>query len=211
MPRAGLTRQRVVEEAAAVADQVGWDRLSLAAVAERVGVRQPSLYKHIDSLDGLRGEVSTLGVRQLAEVLAKAVLGRSGSRALLALADAYRGFATDFPGRYAATLRAPRADAPEHAAAAEEVLRVVTATLEGYDIGGDDAVHATRALRATLHGFVSLEAAGGFGMPVDADESFRRLVAGLDAMLRAGATSSRRSDVPTGRRTRTRRPPGSRG
>ena len=41
---------------------------------------------------------------------------------------------------------------------------------------GDDALHAVRALRATVHGFATLEIAGGFGLPLDCDESFRRLV-----------------------------------
>lgn len=55
------------------------------------------------------------------------------------------------------------------------------AVLGGYGIEGDDAVDATRILRSALHGFASLEAAGGFSMPRDIDESFARLVAGLDA------------------------------
>jgi AcrR family transcriptional regulator len=173
----------VVEVAAVVADEVGWDRLSLAAVAARAGVRLPSLYKHIASLDALRDGVSVLALHQLAEELTKAVLGRSGSEALMALAGTYRQFARDFPGRYAATLAAPGADDPAHAEAAEAVMRVVSATLAGYDLDGDDAVDATRALRSALHGFVSLEAAGGFGLPVDVDRSYRRLVEGVDVML----------------------------
>lgn len=187
MPRAGLNTRRVVEEAAEVADEVGWERLSLATVAERLGVKLPSLYKHIASLDALRTEVSVLGVGELADVLTDAVLGKSGSDALVAIADAYRGFAKAHPGRYAATLAAPRADHDEHVAAAERALRVVGATLEGYGLAGDDAVDATRALRAALHGFASLEGAGGFGLPVDVDRSYRRLVRGLDAGLSAWA------------------------
>jgi hypothetical protein len=44
---------------------------------------------------------------------------------------------------------------------------------------GDDAIDAIRALRSALHGFVLLETGGGFGLPVDVDRSFERLVAGL--------------------------------
>jgi len=51
--------------------------------------------------------------------------------------------------------------------------------LEGYGIEGDDAIDVTRSLRAALHGFVSLEAAGGFGLPADVDRSFDRLIHGL--------------------------------
>ena len=76
-----------------------------------------------------------------------------------------------------------RTDDEEHTAASQEALDVVFAVMRGYGIEGADAVHAIRALRASLHGFVALEAAGGFGMPEDVDESFRRLVDGIDASL----------------------------
>ncbi len=84
MPRMGLTRQRVVAEAGAVADEAGLDRLVLAAVAKRLGVTLPGLYKHIDSLDGLRRDLAVLGVRDLTEVMAAAAVGKSGRAALQA-------------------------------------------------------------------------------------------------------------------------------
>ncbi|MGH3423951.1 MAG: TetR/AcrR family transcriptional regulator [Nocardioidaceae bacterium] len=183
MPRAGLTCQKVVHEAALVADEAGWERLSLASVARRLEVRLPSLYKHIDSLEALRGGVAALATRELADELTGAAVGRSGSHALRAIADAYRSYAQRCPGRYAATIRAPDADNTAHVEAAEAAIRVIYATLAGYGLEGSDAVDAARALRASLHGFVTLEAHGGFGLPEDVDRSYRRLVGGLDAML----------------------------
>lgn len=183
MARAGLTPDRVVTEAARLADEAGWDRLSAAAVAHRLGVRQPSLYKHVASLEALRDGVAVLAVDELGDRLADAVLGRSGSEALTALAEAYRGYAREHPGRYAATVRAPRAGATAHVEASDRVLRVVLAVLAGYGLEGSDAVDAARALRAAMHGFVALEASDGFGLPEDVDRSYRRLVDGLDAGL----------------------------
>jgi AcrR family transcriptional regulator len=181
--RAGLTRALVVEEAAVAADHMGLDRLTLAAVAERCGVRLPSLYKHIDSLDGLRRDLAVLSTRQLADALAGAAVGKARGDALQALAAAYRDYATRHPGRYAATVRAPVPDDAEHQAVTDAVLRVVLAVLAGYGLTGDDALDATRALRAALHGFVGLETGGGFGLPLDVDRSFERLVRGLDDLL----------------------------
>lgn len=180
----------MVAEAAAAADEVGFDRLTLAAVAERVGVRLPSLYKHIDSLDGLRRDVTVLATGELAGRVTAAAVGRSGSAALRGLAEAYLGYGRQHPGRYAATVRAPAPDDAEHGAAAEDVLRVVLAVLAGYGLEGDDAVDAARALRAALHGFVTLEAAGGFGLPRDVDRSFSRLVAALDTALAGWTTAA---------------------
>jgi AcrR family transcriptional regulator len=183
VPRAGLNRERVVDVATTVADDVGFDRLSLAAVAERAGVRLPSLYKHIESLDGLRRDVAVRALDELADAVAPAVAGLAAGDALRALAGAYRDYARQHPGRYAATVRAPMPGDRAHAAAAEPVLGVVYAVLAGYGLDGDDAIDAARALRAGLHGFVTLEAAGGFGLPRDVDRSFDRLVGALDAAL----------------------------
>lgn len=185
MPRAGLSHDVVVRAAADVADETSWEQLSLAAVAARFGVKLPSLYKHISGLDGLRRDVAVLATRELGEALSAAAVGRAGDAALRALADAYRAFGHAHPGRYAGTVRAPAADDAEHLAAADSVLRVVLAVLAGYGLRGDDAIDATRALRAGLHGFVTLEAGGGFGLPQDVDRSFRRMVDGLDATMTA--------------------------
>ncbi len=172
-------------EASDLADEVGWDGLTLAALAGRCGVRVPSLYKHVDGLDAVRGRVAVRAVRALGEELRGAAVGRARTDALRALADRYRAWAREHPGRYAATLRAPAADDEELRAAGAAVLDVVFAVLAGFGIEGDDAVDATRILRSALHGFAALEAVGGFGMPRDVDRSFARLVAGLDAAFTA--------------------------
>jgi AcrR family transcriptional regulator len=187
VPRAGLSPAKVVEEAAALADETGWDNISLAAIAARCGVKLPSLYKHIASLEALRLEVSTLALRELATAMADAVLGKSGSDAVLALSAAYRGYALAHPGRYAGTVAAPSGEHQGQLEAAAAVLRVVEATLTGYGLTGDDAVDAARALRAALHGFVHLEINDAFGLPADIDRSYRRLVEGIDAAMASRA------------------------
>jgi AcrR family transcriptional regulator len=185
MPRAGLTPQRVVEEAGAVADAAGLDRLTLAAVADRFGVAIPSLYKHVNGLDGLRRDLAVLAVRELTAALSRAAVGRAGRDALHAMAGAYRTYAGAHPGRYAASVRAPTPGDAEHLAAADDALAVFRAVLAGYGITGADAIDAIRGLRAAMHGFVALEAAGGFGLPQSVDASYHRLVDTLDAALTA--------------------------
>jgi AcrR family transcriptional regulator len=197
MPRAGLTRQRVVEEAGAVADATGLDRLTLAAVADRFGVAIPSLYKHVSGLDGLRRDLAVLAVRELTTVLSKATVGRAGRDALHAMADAYRAYATAHPGRYAASVRAPAPDDAEYLAAAGDALGVFFAVLAGYGLTGPDAIDAIRGLRAAMHGFVALETAGGFGLPQSVDASFRRLVDALDTALAAWPTTGSPSPAPS--------------
>jgi AcrR family transcriptional regulator len=183
MPRAGLDADRVVAAAARIADEEGIEGLSLAGLAGELGVRPPSLYAHVDGLGDLRRRLALRGLRELAAVLQAEAAGRAGGDALRAVAHAYRDYALEHPGTYAAFQRAPAAGDAEAEAAAKQVVGVVVAVLRGYGIEGDGAIHATRAVRAALHGFVALESAGGFGLPLDIDESFDRLVALLDAGL----------------------------
>jgi len=179
----------VVGAAAELADEVGFDRLTLAALAGRLGVRLPSLYKHIDSLEGLRRDVAVLAVSELGAAMGTAAVGGAGSDALRSVAAAYRDFGRAHPGRHAATVRAPEPGDADHTAAAEGVLRIVFAVLAGYGLSGEDAVDAARALRASMHGFVTLENGGGFGLPVDVDRSYQRLVDGFDVSLRSSAAT----------------------
>jgi AcrR family transcriptional regulator len=189
VPRAGLDAQTVVTAAAELADADGLAELTLARLAERLGVRSPSLYAHVGGLGDLRTRLAIRGARDLAGVLQAAAAGRAGSDALHAVADAYRAYAHAHPGIYAAMQRAPATepdgdDDGEYVAAAADVVNVLVAVLRGYELRDDDAIHAVRMVRAALHGFVSLEREGGFAMPIDIDESYRRLVRTLDRGLR---------------------------
>jgi AcrR family transcriptional regulator len=191
MPRMGLDAGRVVEAAAGIADADGLEAVTLARVAADLGVRAPSLYNHVDGRSDLLRAIAVLGVRELTAALREAAVGRSSADALTAAAHAYRAYARAHPGRYAATLAAPTRGDEEHRAAASEAVDVMLAIMRAWDLEGDDAIHAVRAFRSAVHGFVAIEAADGFGMAVDVDASFDRLVATL-----AGGLSEHRPAQP---------------
>ncbi len=176
LPKTRLDRAAVIQAAADLADAEGLEQVTLARLAEHLGIRTPSLYNHVDGLPGVRRALALLGVRELGARLARATIGKSADAAVAALAQAYRDFAHAHPGLYAASIRAPDPTDPEAQAAAQAVVEVVQAVLASYGLQGDASIHAVRGLRSALHGFVALEAAGGFGIPLDLDESFRRLV-----------------------------------
>jgi AcrR family transcriptional regulator len=190
VPRAGLTEARVLDEAERIVDEVGLSRLTLAAIADCLGVRQPSLYKHIDGMVALQRGISIRAKNELAYVLARAAVGRERADAVTAISHAYRSWAHEHPGRYSAAQRAPTKEDQDDVDASNAVVAIATDILAGYQLRGDDAIDATRALRSTLHGFVTLEAAGGFGLPVDVDRSFDRLVRGLITALSNWATGT---------------------
>jgi AcrR family transcriptional regulator len=185
MPRAGLDSETVVGAAAELADAEGFPALTLARLASRLGVRAPSLYEHVGGLDDLRRRLSARGAAELRDALQRAATGRAGRDALEAIADAYRAYARDHPGTYAALQRAEESDE------ATELLEVVLAVLRGYGLESDDLIHAARIVRASLHGFVVLETGAGFKIPLELDETFTRLVAMLDRGLSLPATAPR--------------------
>jgi AcrR family transcriptional regulator len=184
--RQGLDRGRVVAAAAELADAEGLQTLTVARLAAQLDVRAPSLYNHLDSREGVVRSVGLLGLDELGDALSAATVGRSGGEALTAFAKAYRDYARAHPGRYAAgAVRAGDKDDDEWTDVAARVTEIVFAILRAWDLEGDEAVHAARAIRSALHGFIDLEAAGGFGIPVDLDESYERLVQTLIAGLEA--------------------------
>ena len=201
MPRAGLTPTSVVAEGAALADEVGLNDLTLARLAQRIGVRAPSLYKHVTSQADLVRRIAALALTEAGEAIGTAIQGRSGRDALGAAAHALREFVVDHPGRYGATISA-KPEVTGHAAgedplavAAARGLEPLRAVVRGYDIPLGEEVHALRALRSVLHGFASLEAAHSFQYLTDVDESFDWLVELLDAGLTAMAERSGTPDV----------------
>lgn len=180
MPRAGLDHDTVVAAAATIADAEGLDAVTLSRVAAELGVKSPSLYNHVAGREGLVRGIALLGLDELAATLRDAAVGRSGDDALLAAAQAYRAYVVEHPGRYAAgAVAAPAADDEDHMRAGAAVLDVLRAILRGWDLSDDDTIHALRAIRASVHGFTTLESAGGFGLQQDVDESFTRLIAAL--------------------------------
>ena len=190
MARAGLNETRVLLEAELLIDEVGLSNLTLAALAQRLGVRQPSLYKHVEGMEGLRRGLAVRAKVELANVLARAAVGRERGDAVRSIALAYRAWARAHPGRYAAAQRAPAPGDAEDEAASLAVVQVVTDVLAGYGLHDADAIDATRALRSALHGFVVLEGDGGFGLPVDIERSFARLLAGVLVALAAAAATA---------------------
>ncbi|MFY1636674.1 TetR/AcrR family transcriptional regulator [Solwaraspora sp. WMMB335] len=191
MPRAGLDRATVIAAAAEVADKHGFGQLTMGLVADRLGVRTPSLYRHVGSLAELHQGVATLAVTELGDVLRDATQGYAGRDALAAAAHAWRSYLVGHPGRYAATIGA--ASEPGLDAAGARIIASLAAVLRGYRIDPTEQTHALRTLRSALHGFATLQAANGFQWEADTDESFEWLIDFLDRGLRRTASGPSRA------------------
>jgi AcrR family transcriptional regulator len=202
VPRAGLGPAAVTFAGAALADEVGLDHLSMGSLAERLGVRTPSLYCHVDSIDDLTHRIGVLAMGELAAAIGDATQGRSGREALVAAARAMRGFVNDCPGRYAAG-NAARPTGPDDPliTATGRFLGSLSSALHGYRLDPDGETHALRTMRSLLHGFASLEAAGGFAIRTDVDDTFTWMIdllhRGLDGSRAASGAPHRPSTPET--------------
>lgn len=177
MARKPIDQQRVIDAAVSAANTLGFEAITLAAVAEKLGVRIPSLYNYFDGLNGLRRLLKIWAMGQLLTLMRGAAVGVAGDDAVRAVARAYRAFAHAHPGVYPAILRA-YPDDPDLDAVARETLALFATILKPYGFEDDAALyHSVRVFRSMVHGFVDLERQGGFGLPLDLDETFERLVA----------------------------------
>lgn len=174
--RIKLDLDTILQVATEMADTQGIDQVTLASLAKKLRIRPPSLYNHVDGLPGLRKELAIYGLKQLYHSLTDSVIGRSGDEAVHALGEAYVTFAREHPGLYEATLRALKPYDPDIQKVGDQIVDLVVRVLHSYGLANEAALHAVRGLRSLLHGFASLEQRGGFGLPLNLNESFRLLI-----------------------------------
>ncbi|TDD41856.1 TetR/AcrR family transcriptional regulator [Nonomuraea terrae] len=184
MARAGVTAERLTRAAADLADEIGFQNVTVSALARRFGVKPAALYSHVKDLQDIKVRVASLALSELADRAAEALAGRAGKDALTAFANAYRAYARQHPGRYAAMQIELDSEAIDVAAGVRHA-EMTRAILRGYDLAEPDQTDAVRMLHSTFHGYVSLETQGGFRRhPRDAEASWSRTLDALDAVLR---------------------------
>lgn len=186
MPRVGLSTGEVVAAGATLADDIGFSAVSLAVLADRLGVKPPALYKHVDGLADLQHRIAALAMTEFGEELREALQGKSGSDALAALFTTMRSYVERHPGRYSATTGAVfRGKDDPLLVAGLRVINSIRAVLAGYGIAPGEMDHAIRAVRCSIHGFAVLQAANGFQWGNDPEDSFAWMIRFVDAGLRA--------------------------
>ncbi|MEW2613872.1 WHG domain-containing protein [Streptomyces sp. NPDC047880] len=184
MPRAGLTPERLVAAAVELADQVGLEGVTLSALARRFGVKDASLYTHVRGLQDLRIRMALLAGGEMIDRIAEAVQGRSPGRDTLgAFAAAYRAYAVDHPGRYAATQIRIDQELVAVSPAMRRTADVTYGMLRAYGLDEPDLTDAVRLLRSTFHGYCALESTGAFGAPRDVQASWDRTIDALHVLL----------------------------
>ncbi|OLF19294.1 TetR/AcrR family transcriptional regulator [Actinophytocola xanthii] len=172
----------IVGAARTIVEEEGLANLTMQAVAVRVGVRAPSLYKRVRNRDDLVRLAIEDTVRELGEQLAAVAVGGETRRDLAELCRAFRAFAHAHPAGYrlifAAVSEVSRPSVGSLSAAAAPVLRAAAELA-----GPARALEAARTITAWAHGFVSMELANAFNLGGDVERAFEYGISRLAAAL----------------------------
>jgi AcrR family transcriptional regulator len=187
---ARTTNHEIVTAARALLEVDGPDAVTMLAVAERVGIRAPSLYKRFEGRAALLGAVADDIASELAAYLRPAVQRDDAAAAVRELAVRFRAFAVRWPGAFRLLFgSADAAPTPAVNALAAAGLLSITERLAGQE----HALDAARLLVAFATGFVGMELAGAFRLGGDIDEAYaygiEAIVAGLHSQAPGGGAS----------------------
>jgi AcrR family transcriptional regulator len=164
-------RDEIFEVAVTVLEEAGPEALTMRELADRMGIRAPSLYKHVQDKDDILAGVQEWALVDMARHLSAAT-----GQGLVGLAEAYRSWARAHPRLYGVATRRPlareRIAAGVEDAAAEPLVTAV---------GGDE--HLARALWALAHGMVDLELSDRFPPDADLDATWRTALSGFERTL----------------------------
>ena len=170
--KAGLDKDIILKTAADLADAEGIANVTLKALAEKLGVKPPSLYKHINGLEDLNKALMLYGWKSLEKKVTRAAVGKSKEDAIRAIFYAYRDYVKEHPGVFEAMQWYNMYQSEENLQATEEVVAVLFQVLSAYDLQEEQKVHIVRMFRVFLQGFLMVEIHGGFGNPASITESF---------------------------------------
>lgn len=179
-----LDRTIIFNASAELAQEVGLENITLLKLADKLGVKTPSLYNHINGLKDIQVGLAKLGMERLGSAVRDAAIGKSNEEAITSIANEYRRFAKECPELYKAIIGSPELEDSEVDEAGHIFVQIIYKVLESYKYSEEDSIHIARGLRSIMHGFVSLEAAGFFKSNWDREESFRRLILGFILSIR---------------------------
>ncbi len=177
MPRNGLSKEKLVATAVEMIEQSGTADFSMRALADNLNIKTASLYNHVESMDDLMVSVCAYALQMQRETETKAIGGKTGTSAIMALADTYRSFAKEHRQLYRLIMTTAASCGEKLSEISECIVEPFFRVLEHTSLTDEEKCHWQRVLRGIVHGFVSQEDAGFFShLPADVDESFKTAI-----------------------------------
>ncbi|GFP75779.1 TetR/AcrR family transcriptional regulator [Clostridium fungisolvens] len=176
MQKRNLTKEKIIEVAFSLADEIGLNQVTFQKIAEKLGIKYPSLYNHFANMDNLRKEMTVYLLNRLNLKLMQTLIGKSGEDAIRKFAYVYRDFAFENRTGYWLFMNIPSTADEELTRLAKDTTAIIHQILVHYIKDETIIVHKSRALRSLLHGFVSSHSLGYFQGAVDVNDSFKLMI-----------------------------------
>jgi len=186
MPRQGLNKETIVEEAIKLIEETGYEQLSLRELATKLNVKAASLYNHIDGIEEIKTAVGLKAIEMLNAALTEAVKDKERDEAIKSAAKAYRVFAKEHPGMYETIIKVPMSGDSILSKEWPNSLRPLINVVNEYHITDEDRTNFFRYLRSAMHGFVALEKSGYLkDKRVDIETSYEGMIVAYIDVLHA--------------------------
>lgn len=150
------TKQLVIEAACEIADESGMSAVSLKAVAQRLGIRPPSLYNHVDDLESLLHGAAQAGMSEMNRRMTSAAVGVAGESAITAVAEQYAGYMVQHPGVYEISQWATWHNDEKTAELFREYFSLISALVEKIGCSESDLGEVTDIITGFLHGYCTM-------------------------------------------------------
>jgi len=176
MQKRNLTREKIIQTAFTLSDEIGLNQVTFQKLAEKLDIKYPSLYNHFINMDNLKTEMIIYLLNMLNLKLMQRLIGKSGETAVREFAYVYREFALQNNTGYGLFMNIPSTKNEEVNRLAKETTGIIHQVLDYYIKDETLLVHKSRALRSLLHGFVSMTSLGYFQNPVNLEDSFQLMI-----------------------------------
>lgn len=171
-----LTKEKIIEAAFVLADEIGLDQITFQKIAEKLNIKYPSLYNHFTNIEELKIKMTVYFLSNLNSRLMERLIGKSGETAVREFAYVYREFAFENKSGYRLYMNIPSTEDDEVKRLSKEINAIIHKILAFYSEDETLVIHKSRELRSFLHGFVSLSSHGYFQNPVNLEESFKLMI-----------------------------------
>ena len=190
MPRTGLSREEIIEKAAALANEKGLSYLTVTTLSDCLGIRKPSLYNHIRTIDDVYDKLMVYGWKKVSDEIVAGIDSDDPRENLKEYGRAFYSFAMENPGVFEAMLWYNKYSDASLLEATEGLYTFFFAQTDALQVDRETAGHLLRTYRAFLEGFIMLQLHHSFGYPTSVEESFEIsldvLLSGMEQLRRNG-------------------------
>lgn len=172
MPRTGLSKEEIVKKAAELANERGLSYLSVTTLSEYLGIKKPSLYNHMKTIEDMHKSLMIYGWKTVSGEVVKGIESDDEKANLFEYGSRFYKFAIDNPGVFEAMLWYNRYSDETLLSATEGLYTFFFKQTDGLGIDREIANHLLRTYRAFLEGFIMLQIHNSFGNPISTEESF---------------------------------------